>query len=71
MQETIARAGETIYAGDTNMIAEPDTVMQISQKLINYAKVTVARNVKINWGKVLIIARKRAFGTNSRTTAPF
>ena len=51
MHETIARADEIIYAGDTCMIAEQDAITQISRKLINYSKVTHSRNVNINCGE--------------------
>jgi len=70
--ETISRADEIIYADDTNMITEQDTVPQLSKKLQNYSIVTHSRYVNINWARVDIVARKkRAWETNSRATTPF
>ena len=61
-QETTSRTDEVIYADDTNMITEQDTVPRISKKLQNYSTVTYSRNVNINWGKVDIVARKKEHG---------
>jgi len=62
MQETKAREDEVIYADDTDVIAEQDTITQISQKLVNYSTVSFSRDVNINWGKVGIIARTKGHG---------
>ena len=56
------REDEILYAGDTSMIIDLDTMPQTAQKLLNYGALIDTRDVKIHWGRVGIIARLKENG---------
>ena len=56
------RGDEVIYADDASMIIDLDAIPPIARKLLNYGTLAGARDVKIHWEKVGIIARLKDHG---------